>query len=64
MKKSKYTKANELSKFSKKLLIKGQQAPIGYVWHPLDDEHMELVEKDIHNAFPHTGKAFKIKVKK
>ena len=32
--------------------------PDGYVWHHVEDgKTMQLIPKDIHDAFPHTGGA-------
>ncbi len=40
----------------------GVKPPKGYTWHHMEDgEHMQLVPKDIHRDFPHTGGASKVK---
>jgi len=36
----------------------GAKPPKGYTWHHMEDgQHMQLVDKNIHREFPHTGGA-------
>lgn len=35
----------------------GDKAPAGKVWHHVSKDKMILMDKDIHDAFPHTGSA-------
>ncbi|WP_428743770.1 RHS repeat-associated core domain-containing protein, partial [Sulfurimonas sp.] len=57
-----YTKANLESPLSKSQGVTGQNAPKGYTWHHMEDgKHMQLVPKDIHSEFSHTGGASIVK---
>jgi hypothetical protein len=43
----------------------GSKPPKGYTWHHMEDgEHMQLVDKNIHRDFPHTGGASKARTNK